>query len=85
MPTRAETPPVAHEVIAIVRDVLGEALIGAYLHGSAVLGGLRPTSDIDVLAVIDRPTIEPNSARWSIACSRSRAARPAPDQDGRSS
>ena len=54
-----ETPPVAHEVVAIVRDVLGEALVGAYLHGSAVLGGLRATSDIDVLAVIDRPSTDP--------------------------
>jgi streptomycin 3"-adenylyltransferase len=54
-----EIPPVAHEVVAIVRDVLGEALIGAYLHGSAVLGGLHPTSDIDVLAVIGRSTTEP--------------------------
>ena len=57
--TPPEAPPVAHEVVAIVRDVLGEGLIGAYLHGSAVLGGLRPTSDIDVLAVIGRPTTEP--------------------------
>jgi predicted nucleotidyltransferase len=39
-----------------VRDILGDAIVGAYLHGSAVLGGLRPTSDIDVLVVIDRPT-----------------------------
>lgn len=51
-----ETPPVAHEVVAIVREVIGGALVGAYLHGSAVLGGLRPTSDVDVLAVIERPT-----------------------------
>ena len=58
-PLEPETPPVAHEVVVIVRDLLGEALIGAYLHGSAVLGGLRPTSDIDVLAVISRPTTEP--------------------------
>lgn len=36
--------------------MVGESLIGAYLHGSAVLGGLTPTSDLDVLAVIDRPT-----------------------------
>lgn len=49
-------PALAHEVVAIVRQVLGEALLGAYLHGSAVLGGLRGTSDVDVLAVIDRPT-----------------------------
>ena len=53
-----EAPAIAHEVVAIVRDVLGEALIGAYLHGSAVLGGLRPTSDVDILAVIDRSTTE---------------------------
>lgn len=34
---------------------LGEALLAVYLHGSAVSGGLRPESDIDLLAVIDRP------------------------------
>jgi predicted nucleotidyltransferase len=46
----------AEAVVAIVRDVLGDALVGAYLHGSAVLGGLRPSSDLDVLAVVARPT-----------------------------
>ncbi len=46
----------ADDVVAIARDVLGDALVGAYLHGSAVLGGLRPSSDLDVLAVIARPT-----------------------------
>lgn len=50
----------AHEVVGILREVVGDALIGAYLHGSAVLGGLTPTSDVDVLAVIDRPTSEPD-------------------------
>jgi predicted nucleotidyltransferase len=43
-------------VVEIVRDVLGGAVIGIYLHGSAVRGGLRPGSDIDLLAVIGRPT-----------------------------
>ena len=46
----------ANEVVSIVRRTVGDALIGAYLHGSAVLGGMRGTSDVDVLAVIDRPT-----------------------------
>jgi streptomycin 3"-adenylyltransferase len=55
----AEVPPLAHEVAAIAREVLGDAVVGIYLHGSAVLGGLRPTSDLDVLAVVDRPTSEP--------------------------
>ncbi|GAA1406513.1 aminoglycoside adenylyltransferase family protein [Catellatospora coxensis] len=44
----------AHDVAALVRAVLGTDLIGAYLHGSAVLGGLRPRSDVDVLAVSRR-------------------------------
>ncbi len=40
----------------VVRDVLGSDVIGAYLHGSSVLGGLRPHSDIDVLVVARRRT-----------------------------
>jgi streptomycin 3"-adenylyltransferase len=39
-----------------VRDVLRDDLVGAYLHGSAVLGGFRPDSDIDVLVVAARRT-----------------------------
>lgn len=42
------------ELLAAMRDVLGSELIGAYLQGSAVLGGLRAQSDIDVLAVAGR-------------------------------
>jgi predicted nucleotidyltransferase len=39
-----------------VRDVLWGDLVGAYLHGSAVLGGFRPDSDIDVIVVSARRT-----------------------------
>ncbi|WP_238782869.1 aminoglycoside adenylyltransferase family protein [Streptomyces monomycini] len=42
------------EIAALVEDVLGPTLVGSYLHGSAVLGGLRPASDLDVLAVSRR-------------------------------
>lgn len=38
------------KVLAALDEILGGDLMGAYLHGSAVLGGLRPYSDIDVLA-----------------------------------
>ena len=31
-------------------------MLGVYLHGSAVLGGLRPTSDLDILVVLKRRT-----------------------------
>jgi predicted nucleotidyltransferase len=44
------------DLVALVRAVLGDNLLGAYLFGSAALGGLRPRSDLDVLAVAKRPT-----------------------------
>lgn len=44
------------EIVRLVRDVLGNDVIGAYLHGSAVLGELRPRSDTDVLVVARRRT-----------------------------
>lgn len=43
-------------VVRLVTAVFGDALVGVYPHGSAVLGGLRPTSDLDVLAVCRVPT-----------------------------
>ena len=49
-------PDQAERTVALVRRVLGDAVVAAYLHGSAVLGGLKPTSDIDVLVVSGRPS-----------------------------
>jgi len=42
-------------VLGLVREVLGRDALGAYQHGSAVLGGVRPTSDIDILVITGRP------------------------------
>lgn len=44
------------QLVNSVRDVLGDDLVGAYLFGSAVLGGLRPRSDVDVMVVSSRRT-----------------------------
>lgn len=44
------------EIVTLVRRVLGDDAIGGYLHGSAVLGELRPRSDTDVLVVARRGT-----------------------------
>lgn len=44
--------------VALVREVLDDELVGLYLFGSAVLGGLKPTSDLDLLAVVRRPTAD---------------------------
>ncbi|MFF7456513.1 aminoglycoside adenylyltransferase family protein [Kitasatospora sp. NPDC008115] len=50
------------QTVGLVRDVLSPDLLGTYLHGSAVLGGLRAASDLDVLAVTRR-TLDDRSRR----------------------
>ncbi len=42
--------------LALVRQILNAEVVGAYLFGSAVQGGLRPESDLDILVVSKRPT-----------------------------
>ena len=42
-------------VVALTAGTLGENLLGIYLHGSSVLGGLRPASDLDLLVVTRQP------------------------------
>jgi predicted nucleotidyltransferase len=49
----------AEQVVALVRGVLGTAVVGVYLHGSGALGQLHPTSDVDLLAVSSRRTKRP--------------------------
>lgn len=44
------------DVVRLVRRVFGADLVGVYSHGSAVLDGLRPHSDLDVLVVSRRGT-----------------------------
>jgi streptomycin 3"-adenylyltransferase len=39
-------------LVHLVRRILGDTVLGIYLHGSATLGGLRPHSDVDVLVVV---------------------------------
>lgn len=46
------------EVVTLVRSVLGDTVLGIYLHGSGALGTLRPTSDIDLFAVASRRTTD---------------------------
>lgn len=42
--------------LAIIRQVLDSEVVGAYLFGSAVQGGLRPDSDLDIFVLCKRPT-----------------------------
>jgi predicted nucleotidyltransferase len=41
-------------IVGLVAGVLGPEAIGTYLHGSSVLGGLKPASDLDVLVISRR-------------------------------
>lgn len=47
-------PDEAVRTLEVVRSFLGKSVVGAYLFGSAVGGGLRPDSDVDVLVIVDR-------------------------------
>jgi streptomycin 3"-adenylyltransferase len=62
MSTRADREQL-DRVVAAARDVLGPDLVGAYLFGSALVGGLRPRSDLDVLAVSRRRTTREEKRR----------------------
>lgn len=49
----------------MIRDVLQDDVLGAYLYGSALAGGLRPRSDLDVLVLARRPM--PTEAKSRLA------------------
>ncbi len=48
--------PQLERVVRVITEALGADLVGLYPHGSSVLGGLRLTSDLDLLAVCRRAT-----------------------------
>jgi streptomycin 3"-adenylyltransferase len=47
-------PKEALQALEVLQELLGSHLVGVYLYGSAVMGGLRPNSDVDVLAVTNQ-------------------------------
>src|SRR6476469_170985 len=55
--------PQLDRIRELVLEVLGRPIVGVYLHGSAVLGGLRPRSDLDVLVVTTQPTTHDEKQR----------------------
>jgi predicted nucleotidyltransferase len=42
------------DIVDAVAEVLGADVLGVYLHGSAVAGGLHHRSDLDLLVIVDR-------------------------------
>lgn len=45
-----------NQCIDLLRSVLGHHLLGAYLYGSAIVGGLQKYSDIDIFVISERAT-----------------------------
>lgn len=50
-----EIPGEAKQVQSVVEGVLGESIVGIYLFGSAVVGGLKRDSDVDILVAVSNP------------------------------
>jgi streptomycin 3"-adenylyltransferase len=50
------------QIVKLVDDALGPKALGIYLHGSAVHGGLKPASDVDVL-VVSRQSMDDRDRR----------------------
>lgn len=50
-----EIPDEAKQAQSVVDAVLGEAVNGIYLFGSAVVGGLKRDSDVDILVATSNP------------------------------
>ena len=51
-----------------LRELFGDELVGVYRHGSEVLGGGGPRSDVDVLAVVTRPIRDDERDRVVALC-----------------
>jgi predicted nucleotidyltransferase len=56
-------PKEALAALAVLQRNVGGTLLAMYLHGSAVAGGLRPSSDVDLMAVVGAPTTHAVRAR----------------------
>ena len=51
------------QCLTLLKDVFGQDILGAYLYGSLIAGGLQKYSDIDIFVVADRPTTHVERAK----------------------
>lgn len=45
-----------NQSLALLKNVLGKDLLGFYLYGSSIVGGIQKYSDLDLFAISSRPT-----------------------------
>lgn len=56
-----------HKCLNLVNEILGQDLLGIYLYGSSILGGLQKYSDIDLFVVSNRATTREEKAQLAAA------------------
>ncbi|MGL6316967.1 aminoglycoside adenylyltransferase family protein [Vibrio sp. WXL103] len=60
-------PQEAKQAKGTLLELFSNSVVGIYLFGSAVMGGLKPNSDVDLLVVLDRePTVKEKEKLASI-------------------
>jgi streptomycin 3"-adenylyltransferase len=52
-----------HNCLNLVKEIFGQDLLGVYLYGSSILGGLQKYSDIDLFVVSRRATTREEKAK----------------------
>ena len=51
------------------QDILGDNLVGIYLHGSLAMGGFTPDkSDIDLIVVVNNPPSHDEKRKYLDTC-----------------
>lgn len=53
-PKNIKFPEEAIQALKMIVELLGRTVVGIYLFGSAVIGGLRMNSDVDILVVVNQ-------------------------------
>lgn len=56
-----------HKCLNLVKEIFGQDLLGIYLYGSSILGGLQKYSDIDLFVVANRSTTHEEKVKISTA------------------
>lgn len=56
-----------HQCLNLVREIFEQDLLGVYLYGSSILGGLQKYSDIDLFVVSNRATTREEKAKLATA------------------
>ena len=56
-----------HKCLNLVKEIFGQDLLGIYLYGSSILGGLQKYSDIDLFVVSNRATTREEKAKLATA------------------